>query len=114
MYPKQKSYIPRFALLIHIFSSNFDEKVNVLEVTKDSILKAEKLSNYFIMNAKKIKIEAAELKDIKSAMKGAETTYDKLLSIYKSDANFNRTKVAEQLGISRQQVINLIKKIEEK
>jgi hypothetical protein len=114
MYPKQKSYIPRFALLIHIFSSNFDENVNVIEVSKDSIIKAEKLSNYFIMNAKKIKIEAAELKDIKSAMKGAETTYDKLLAIYKSDSNFNRTKVAEQLGISRQQVINLIKKIEEK
>lgn len=114
MYPKQKSYIPRFALLIHIFSSNFDEKVNVNEISKDSILKAEKLSNYFIMNAKKIKIEAAELKDIKSAMKGAETTYDKLLAIYKSDSSFNRTKVAEQLGISRQQVINLIKKIEEK
>lgn len=114
MYPKQKSYIPRFALLIHLFSSNFDEAVNVNEVSKDSILKAEKLSNYFIMNAKKIKIEAAELKDIKTAMKGAETTYDKLLAIYKSDSNFNRTKVAEQLGISRQQVINLIKKIEEK
>ena len=114
MYPKQKSYIPRFALLIHLFSSNFDEAVNVNEVSKDSILKAEKLSNYFIMNAKKIKIEAAELKDIKSAMKGAETTYDKLLAIYKSDSNFNRTKVAEQLGISRQQVINLIKKIEDK
>ena len=114
MYPKQKSYIPRFALLIHLFSSNFDEDVNVSEVSKDSILKAEKLSNYFIMNAKKIKIEAAELKDIKTAMKGAETTYDKLLAIYKSDSNFNRTKVAEQLGISRQQVINLIKKIEDK
>jgi hypothetical protein len=114
MYPKQKSYIPRFALLIHLFSSNFDEAVNVNEVSKDSILKAEKLSNYFIMNAKKIKIEAAELKDIKTAMKGAETTYDKLLAIYKSDSNFNRTKVAEQLGISRQQVINLIKKIEDK
>jgi hypothetical protein len=114
MYPKQKSYIPRFALLIHLFSSNFDEDINVNEVSKDSILKAEKLSNYFIMNAKKIKIEAAELKDIKTAMKGAETTYDKLLAIYKSDSNFNRTKVAEQLGISRQQVINLIKKIEDK
>ena len=110
MYPKQKSYIPRFALLIHLFSSNFNENINASEVSKDSILKAEKLSNYFIMNAKKIKIEAAELKDIKTAMKGAETTYDKLLAIYKSDSNFNRTKVAEQLGISRQQVINLIKK----
>ena len=114
MYPKQKSYIPRFALLIHLFSSNFDDKVNVLEITKESILKAERLSDYFIMNAKKIKIEAAELKDIKTAMKGAESTYDKLLAIYKADSTFNRTKVAEQLGVSRQQVINLTKKIEAK
>lgn len=114
MYPKQKSYIPRFALLIHLFSSNFDDKVNVLEITKESILKAERLSDYFVMNAKKIKIEAAELKDIKTAMKGAESTYDKLLAIYKADSTFNRTKVAEQLGVSRQQVINLTKKIEAK
>ena len=114
MYPKQKSYIPRFALLIHLFDSNFNEKVNVNEISKESILKAEKLSDYFVMNAKKIKIEATEIREIKTAMKGAETTFDKLLAIYKSDSNFNRTKVAEQLGVSRQQIINLIKKIEEK
>lgn len=114
MYPKQKSYIPRFALIIHYFESNFDETVDCRFISKESILKAEKLSDYFVMNAKKIKIEATEIKDIKTAMKGAETTFDKLVAIYNMDSNFNRTKVAEQLGISRRQIINLLKKIEEK
>lgn len=114
MYPKQKSYIPRFALIIHYFESNFDETVDCRFISKESMLKAEKLSDYFVMNAKKIKIEATEIKDIKTAMKGAETTFDKLVAIYNMDNNFNRTKVAEQLGISRRQIINLLKKIEEK
>ena len=114
MYPKQKSYIPRFALIIHYFESNFDETVDCRFISKESMLKAEKLSDYFVMNAKKIKIEATEIKDIKTAMKGAETTFDKLVAIYNMDSNFNRTKVAEQLGISRRQIINLLKKIEEK
>jgi hypothetical protein len=114
MFPKQKSYIPRFALLIHFFESNFDENVNYLWINKESMLKAEKLSNYFVMNAKKIKIEATEIKDLKTASKGAETTFDKLQAIYKADNDFNRTKVAELLGVSRRQIINLIKKIEEK
>jgi hypothetical protein len=114
MFPKQKSYIPRFALLIHFFESNFDENINVIWINKESMLKAEKLSNYFVMNAKKIKIEATEIKDLKTASKGAETTFDKLQAIYKADNDFNRTKVAELLGVSRRQIINLIKKIEEK
>ena len=114
MFPKQKSYIPRFALLIHFFSSNFDESINVIWINKESMLKAEKLSNYFVMNAKKIKIEATEIKDLKTASKGAETTFEKLQAIYKSDNEFNRTKVAELLGVSRIQIQRLIKKIEEK
>ena len=114
MFPKQKSYIPRFALLIHFFESNFDENINVIWINKESMLKAEKLSNYFVMNAKKIKIEATEIKDLKTASKGAETTFEKLQAIYKSDNDFNRTKVAELLGVSRIQIQRLIKKIEEK
>jgi plasmid maintenance system antidote protein VapI len=97
-----------------LFDSNFNNKTTVNEISKESILKAEKLSDYFVMNAKKIKIEAAEIKEIKTAMKGAETTFDKLLAIYKADSNFNRTKVAEQLGVSRTQIQRLINKIDEK
>jgi len=113
MYPKQKSYIPRFALLIHLFSSAFEDDINSLEISKESILKAEKLSDYFVMNAKKIKIEATEIKDLKSASKGVENTFDKLKAIHSADPKFNRSKVAELLGVSRQTIINLVKKIEE-
>ena len=97
--------------------SNDDQEVDVDYSIKDGfkfkgIKNQIPLTDYEKRQIKQKQIE--ELKDIKSAMKGAETTYDKLLAIYKSDSNFNRTKVAEQLGISRQQVINLIKKIEDK
>jgi hypothetical protein len=114
MYPKQKSYIPRFALLIHLFECYFQDNPNYFEITKESILKAERLSDYFVMNAKKIKIEATEIKDLKTVSKHAETTFDKLQAIYKADNDFNRTKVAELLGVSRVQIQRLIKKIEEK
>ena len=111
MYPKQKSYIPRFALLINYFSSNFDDSVNFLEVSKESILKAEKLSDYFVMNAKKIKIEATEIKDLKTASKNADTSFDKFKAIYNSDPNFNRSKVAELLGVSRQMIYEYLRQV---
>jgi len=113
MYPKQKSYIPRFALLIHVFRSAFEDNVDVMKIDKKSILSAEKLSNYFVMNAKKIKIESSEVNDLKTTMKKGETTFDKLKSIYYSNPEFNRTKVAELIGVSRQQVIRIVKKLED-
>ena len=102
MYPKQKSYIPRFAMLIHIFDSflNPDKKADI-NISKESILKAERLSNYFVNNARKIKIESAETSEIKSSFGKADTNFDKLSAIYKKDPDFNRVKVAELLGVSR-------------
>ena len=112
MYPKQKSYIPRFAMLIHVFDLFFlEDKSNGLNISKDSILKAERLSDYFVNNARKVKIESNETNDIKSSFGKAETTFDKLLAIYKKDPEFNRSKVAELLGISRRTVINNVNKI---
>ena len=113
MYPKQKSYIPRFALLIHAFDCFFDNSKYLLEISKESILKAEKLSNYFINTAKKIKYESNETQELKNTTKKAETTLEKIKLIYQNDKEFNRTKVAELLGLSRQQVIRIVKKIEE-
>jgi len=114
MYPKQKSYIPRFALLIHIFDDNFNLNEINYTISKESILKAELLSNYFVNNAKKIKLESTEVNEIKQSFGKAETNYDKLNIIYKKDPEFNRTKVAEILGVSRQTVINWTKKIDKK
>jgi hypothetical protein len=114
MYPKQKSYIPRFAMLIHVFDSYHDENVDAQFISKESILKAEKLSDYFVMNAKKIKIESTEVQELKTASKQAQTTVDKLKAIYENNPEFNRTKVAELLGVSRRTIINYVNKLESK
>jgi len=113
MYPKQKSYIPRFALLIHVFKSFFKEWEDLYNLDADSVLKAEKLSKYFVNNAKKVKIDSTETKDLKTAMKSAESSLEKVKVLYKSDPKFNRTKAAELIGISRQQVINIVKQLED-
>lgn len=111
MYPKQKSYIPRFAMLIHVFDNYFD-KNTPLHISKESILKAEKLSNYFINCARKVKIESNEASEFKMTTNKLETNYDKVVALLKKDANFNRTKAAELLGVSRRTVINWVSKIE--
>lgn len=113
MYPKQKSYIPRFALLINCLDSVYDDNIKMGIIAKSSILKAEKLSEYFVQTAKKVKYESKEINELKIASKRAETTVDKLRAIHKLDPDFNRSKVAEMLGVSRQQVLRLLKKIEE-
>lgn len=113
MYPKQKSYVPRFALLINVMKSFFRGWQEVEKADIDSILKAEKLSNYFVNNAKKIKIDKSETDEIKSTMKDSRNNFDKVKAIYNNDPDFNRSKVAELLGVSRQTVHRFIKQLEE-
>jgi hypothetical protein len=115
MYPKQKSYIPRFALIIHVFSSFLNQVPphELYIISKDSILKAEKLSKYFIAMAKKIKINSVEVSNIKKTAKDGKSNFEKLKLIFEENPEFNRSKTAELLGISRMQVNNLLKKIKE-
>lgn len=114
MYPKQKSYVPRFALLIHLFECFNNNWNNIEFIEKDSMIKAEKLSNYFVNNAKKVKIESNETKDIKSVIKDKKTNFDKLKEIYDADPNFNRSKVADLLGVARKTIYEYLKQLEAK
>lgn len=113
MYPKQKSYIPRFALIIHVFDAFFTDGSNTLLISKESILKAEKLSKYFIATAKKVKVNSVEVNEMKTTAKQGKSNLDKLKLIYNENPEFNRSQTAELLGISRMQVSNLLKKIKE-
>jgi hypothetical protein len=112
MYPKQKSYIPRFALLLHVFDEFFSIGGNTLLISKESILKAEKLSKYFIATAKKVKVNSVEVNNIKSTAKSGKNTFEKLKLIYEENPNFNRSQTAELLGVSRMQIIRILKQIE--
>jgi hypothetical protein len=113
MYPKQKSYIPRFALLIHVFDEFFGTGGNSLLISKESILKAEKLSKYFIATAKKVKVNSVEVSNIKTTAKAGKNNFEKLKLIYEENPDFNRSQTAELLGISRMQINNLLKKLKE-
>ena len=113
MLPKQKSYLPRFALLINAFNSFFDEtqKENALVISKEAILSAEKLSKYFIAMAKKIKINSIETNDIKTIINTNKnkTTKEQFTELYKKNPDLNKKEISESLGVSVQMIYKYIK-----
>lgn len=114
MFPKQKSYIPRFACLIHVFDEFFSDGGNTLLISKESMLKAEKLSKYFIATAKKIKINSVEVSKLKNTLTASKgkNEKEKLFEIWKSNKNFNKSETAEIIGISRMTVNRWVKEFE--
>jgi hypothetical protein len=111
MLPKQKSYIPRFALLINTLCSFFNEGCDFTTISKESIFKAERLSKYFIAMAKKIKVNSIQVNEIKTIVKSNKdkTTKEVVLEMYRANPNFNKKEVAEIMGITRQTIHNWIK-----
>ena len=112
MLPKQKSYIPRFALLIHCLDCYMTEKPTEasLLISKESMLKAERLSKYFVAMAKKIKVNTMEVKEMKTAMivNKSLSARDKFNELYTLNPDLNRSEAAELLNVSRSNVYNWI------
>lgn len=118
MLPKQKSYIPRFALLIHSLDCFVNRKPlhDMLLISKESMLKAEKLSKYFIAMAKKIKVNSIEVSDLKNVIttNKTKTPKEKFFEMYKSNPALNRKEAGELLSVSRRSIYDWIKEIEKK
>jgi len=115
MLAKQKVYIARFALLLNCLRSYDvdDNSKPVNWITKDAILGAEKLSDYFIMMAKKIKANTLEIKELKSfveSLKGLSIE-QKIKMVYESIPDFNKKELASLLNITRQTIYNHLKNI---
>jgi hypothetical protein len=108
MLPKQKSYIPRFALLLN----TINEDTTTL-ISKQSIIHAEKLSEYFVNMAKLVKQDVRERLDLVKVSQAGFTPFEKFKAMYKSNPEINRTTASELLEVSRQTVMNWIKKLEE-
>ena len=100
MYPKQKSYIPRFALLLHLLEWHFDASKDFRHLSKETMLKAEQLSDYFVNNAKKIRFDSVVVNDMKKVMKSSSSNADVIRSMYQTNPDFSKTKLAEALGVS--------------
>lgn len=112
--PKQKSYVARFALLLNLIH-HYDGDLDPNYISKESILGAEKLSDYFIKMAKKNKFETMEQSELKDIIKrsGKITAKEKFSAIFYENPNFNKTKIAEQLNVSRVTINSWIKEINE-
>jgi hypothetical protein len=115
MLAKQKVYIARFSLLLNCLKSyDVEDNSHALNsITKDAVLGAEKLSDYFIMMAKKVKInslESKELKDFVNSLKGM-TIEEKIKNVFESIPDFNKKELASILNISRQTIYNHIKNL---
>lgn len=111
MLSKQKSYVPRLALILNCLWG-YDSGYDFYWVRKEIMLKAEKLSNYFIAMSKKIKvnmIENMELKDVVKELKGRPNS-EIVHAVHASNPDFNKSELAELLNISRQAIYKQLKK----
>ena len=112
MLPKQRSYIPRFCLILNAIYLCANGSVSA-EIEKETLLKAEKLSYYFIEMAKRIKIEKSESDEIRNAIEKKKSNKEKIIELYRDNPNFNRTKAAEILGVTRMTIMRIVKSIQD-
>jgi hypothetical protein len=111
MLSKQKSYVPRFALILNCLWA-FHSGIDFSWIEADIMKKAEKLSNYFIAMSKKIKInmiENIELKEIVKSMKGSSNE-EIIKAVAESNPEFNKSELAELLNVSRKTIYKHLKK----
>ena len=113
MMAKQKSYVLRFALVINTITAFHNYGV-VNKIEKDAILKAEKLSDYFIaMNEKMImdNIIVAQTRDMLRNARG--TNKDKIKELLENNPNAKQKDIATELKISKQAVSKCVKQLKD-
>lgn len=117
MYSKTKSYLGKFTLICHYLKYTLDDTFYHLDVTKDSVLAAEKLIKYFIENASNIvsvTTKTRELKDVLSQSRNAITTIDKIKAVVDSGVKFTQEGLARELNVGRSHISKVIKKLKDK
>lgn len=110
MLPKQKSYIPRFALMLNTIYAYNGMTKSFFVISKEAMLGAEKISKYFINMAKKIKIDSVEIGELKQVINMNKTKNKKqqIIEAHKNNPDFNKRELAELLGVSRQTIYNAL------
>ena len=78
--------------------------------------KAIRLSEYFINMAKKVKIKGKISNTMNESIKnpkGVMSDLDKVKKVYSDNPEFNRSELAELLGVTRQSIQRHLKKIKD-
>jgi hypothetical protein len=113
--PKMKSYIPRFSLLLHFLNASVTETdVNIREVSKQAVLGAERLAEYFTSMSRKIRStsrDEAQIKEVSKSNQG-RTPFEIFEAMYRKNPKIKTASVASQLEVSRQTVYNWKKELD--
>jgi hypothetical protein len=112
--PKQKTYLPRFAILLHVLDC-YDNGVDFnCEIERQTILNAERLVDYFICMAEKVMQDGQAYSKLKASAndKIVKTDADKFATMYAANPKLNRVEAAGLLKVSRSQIYNWIKQID--
>lgn len=101
----------RLALIINTLNAYEGNGNSLTDISEKSMKSAKKLIDYFINNAKKVKLDITNTKDLKGIIetnKGKNN--NELIKIFfENDPDFNKSIAAQLLGISRQQIYRIIK-----
>jgi hypothetical protein len=97
-----------------VFDEFFSDGGNSLGISKESVLKAEKLSNYFIATAKKVKMNSIEINNMKSIILNNKnkSIKEQFIEIYKKNPDINKKDVSENLGVSLRMIYKYIKELD--
>lgn len=108
-FAKQITYLPRFALLIESVNCIFNNEIPT-EITKDSVLKAERLVDYFISMAKDNKNTADNNNKLDSFILSLNgNNKKKVKQVFEMFPDANKQDVADIMGITRQSIYNHLK-----
>ena len=110
MLSKQKSYLARFCLLLSCIWA-YDGQFEYENVSKDIILKAEKLSDYFIAMSRKIKVNILETSELKTLIKSmaGDSKENIIKAIFTTYPEAKKSEVAEMLNCSRKTIYKYLK-----
>jgi hypothetical protein len=112
--PKQKTYLPRFSILLHVLDCYDNGEVFTSDIQKQTILNAERLVDYFISMAEKVMQDGVEYNKLRASAgdKIIKSDAEKFAAMYAVNPNLKKTEAASLLKVSRQQIYNWVKQIE--
>ena len=95
-------------MLIHFLNTyfNFSDMAEFLYISKDSILKAEKLSQYFIAMAKKIRMDSRQTNELKQVLIKSKdkSAKEKFVDMFTKNPNLNKKQAADLLEVNRKTI----------
>lgn len=106
MLPKQKAYICRFSLIINTLASLSDKSISKDVIEVESVLKAERLSKYFVSMNKKLILESIKRNKSKVMIDRKKTAEENFKAIYKKNPNVTNKDMATLIGVSVRTVAN--------